>query len=199
MRGNVEAFFLAGQHRRPAACPASTRAAHTSGCRRCILSDSGSDAGELDDAMVEERRPHFQRVGHAHAIALIRGCRRPGSSAGRARETGSASPTWNASVGNVFISCRVRIRCGRVQATSLRSENVPFQKRCASSGGSSEPARNRLALYSKLIFSSETGHRLSGRSPARRSHAGDARAAAAPDRRRGTCSSRRTVRRRLRR
>ena len=27
--------------------------------------------GELDDAMVQERRPHFERMRHAHAVALV--------------------------------------------------------------------------------------------------------------------------------
>ena len=55
-------------------------------------------------------------------------------------------------------------------------ENAPFQKKCASSGWSQLPSIQRFSLYSKPIFSSETGrHRSNPLSISRRSAPGTSR------------------------
>ena len=70
MRGNVEAFLLAREH----------------GVRELVLHQLpqnvlqrgaadlqilGQRSRELHDAVIQKRRPHLERVRHAHAVALV--------------------------------------------------------------------------------------------------------------------------------
>ena len=70
MRRNIEAFFAARQHR--------TRKFVLHQLAQNELERTAPDleifrqrGGEFHDPVIQKRRPHLQRVGHAHAVAFI--------------------------------------------------------------------------------------------------------------------------------
>ncbi len=71
MRRNVEAHFLAPKDRRRKLVLHQILSAGTSGCRAANLQRCRQRGRELDNAVVEKRRPHFQRMRHAHAVRLV--------------------------------------------------------------------------------------------------------------------------------
>ena len=127
---------------------------------------------ELHNPVIQERRTHFQRMRHAHPVRLVQNIVRqvvvlihrqiPVQHALRRRSPvrppASADPL-------PFVPGRI--------CSSCSGENVPFQKKCASSGSSRLPSSHRFSLYSRLILSSDTGkYRSSAPRISRRSRAG---------------------------
>ena len=68
--GNVEAALLAVEHGvgQAAAHQLLEQELGVEAAHLVFLRERG---GEFDDAVIQERRPHLERVRHAHAIALI--------------------------------------------------------------------------------------------------------------------------------
>ena len=132
-------------------------------------SASGQRGREFHDAMIEERRPHFQRMRHAHAIRLVQNI------------VGKKVSLIEPQIGREIIVPRPKliaqfaedtVQSGRQLRTQASrrfcaSEKVPFQKTCARSGSAASPREIASAWYSKLIFSSETGHASSAPSASR--------------------------------
>ena len=66
-----------------------------------------------------------------------------------------------------------------INSCFLSPKNIPFQNTCAALAGSRLPSKNRFALYSKLIFSSDTGKRRAAASAKRNIPLGARRARSA--------------------
>ena len=121
-----------------------------------ICRSAGQRSREFHDAVIEKRRAHFDGVGHADAvhfgenivgkeIFLIE----PQISRQDRRRRPPDPAAWPPA----------RPAAGREPGRDFSaSEKVPFQYTWARSGVMRQPSRNRFTLYSKLIFSSETGH-----------------------------------------
>src|ERR1022692_759102 len=143
---------------------------------------------EFHDPVIQERWTNLQRMRHAHPVRLVQNIVRQIVTLIHPQIPVQHAP-WrhpelvNQSPQPAPIRPRPDLRQllrrksnplpfvpGRICA-SCSGENVPFQKKCASSGSSRLPSSQRFSLYSRLILSSDTGMyrskapRISRRSP----------------------------------
>ena len=145
-----------GSERAPAAFPRISSFSRNFCWKPRILRSLGQGSGEIHDPVDPETAAAPPASAPCSCGRSCREYRRAGSSSDPPADSGPrrrclASPRRSTSARSPLplTPGRICFRC------SL--ENVPFQKKCASSGCRQLPSIQRFSLYSRPIFSSETG------------------------------------------
>ena len=97
---------------------------------------------EFHDAVIQKRRTHFERMRHAHAVALVEDV------VGQIVEL--IQPQEAVQIADVIAGQRQSRLARPSRSSQARASrpcrNVPFQNKCASTGSSSEPSSIRVIL-----------------------------------------------------
>ena len=198
VRRNIESDLSCAAESPAAACPSSASFSRNFCREPRILSSGGKRRRELDDAVIEERRSHFDRVRHAHAIGLHQDVVgqvvlliEPQIRTQIAREHEPLATRENG------IERARKLRRSRTLFSS--SEKVPFQYTCARAG----VIRRAFQQPLQLVFQADllVGDRPVAAAPRAKPHDGTAAISAglARTRSRDRSGSRQTVRQRLHR